>query len=68
MVDALPSGGSVRKDVLVRIQSRARDPDTSVGAFYLTVMQTCLQKQANKKTSTAIAGQGIWVRPTKMDH
>jgi len=34
----------------------------------LTVMQTCLQKQANKKTSTAIAGQGIWVRPTKMDH
>jgi hypothetical protein len=24
LVDALPSGGSVRKDVLVRIQSRAQ--------------------------------------------
>ena len=33
LVDALPSGGSVRKDVLVRIQFWARDPHENVGFF-----------------------------------
>lgn len=33
LVDALSSGGSVRKDVLVRIQSRAQSPAFG-GVFY----------------------------------
>ena len=35
LVDALPSGGSVRKDVLVRIQSRARKDPSYDGSFYM---------------------------------
>ncbi len=39
LVDALPSGGSVRKDVLVRIQSWApkiKSPNSlTVGAFFI---------------------------------
>lgn len=35
LVDALSSGGSVRKDVLVRIQSRAQRPGTKVPGFLI---------------------------------
>ena len=37
MVDALPSGGSVRKDVLVRIQSRAPN-----NPYKLLIYKGCL--------------------------
>ena len=42
LVDALPSGGSVRKDVLVRIQSRALKKACSfsaTGFFYISNYQ-----------------------------
>lgn len=43
LVDALSSGGSIRKVVLVRIQFRAQKPwHDSAGAFYLDALQARL--------------------------
>jgi len=67
LVDALPSGGSVRKDVLVRIQFWAQRPWPKAGVFYLTAMHARMHEQANKKPQYREAGQGIWVRPIFLD-
>jgi hypothetical protein len=44
LVDALPSGGSVRKDVLVRIQFWAQKLQLIAGAFYLHTNKTVAMK------------------------
>ena len=44
MVDALPSGGSVRKDVLVRIQSWALSSVTDYLNFALMIVSYCFNK------------------------
>ena len=68
LVDALSSGGSIRKVVLVRIQFRAQMPlHDSAGHFYLDVNQACLGEQTNKNASDAIAAQRLWVRPIFVD-
>jgi hypothetical protein len=43
LVDALPSGGSVRKDVLVRIQSRAQALINHQGFFISRFLQLLQQ-------------------------
>ena len=50
LVDALSSGGSIRKVVLVRIQSRAQSPFRlhRKGHFYLEALEACFQKRTNK--------------------
>ncbi len=50
LVDALPSGGSVRKDVLVRIQFWAQGPGDSRGFFYSKALKACFHKQVDKKS------------------
>ena len=63
LVDALPSGGSVRKDVLVRIQFWAQRPSAIAGVFYWGALKARFQKRTNKKPGSRDSGGGVWVRP-----
>ena len=60
LVDALCSGRSVRKDVLVRIQSRAQTPPTKLGAFsFKSVESPSFQKGLNENAHRAEGGEGV---------
>ena len=70
MVDALCSGRSVRKDVLVRIQSWAQCPFSKAErAFLFLSGQARLPKRKIKMTESAEGGKGHWDPPQdNMDH
>jgi hypothetical protein len=53
LVDALCSGRSVRKDVLVRIQfwAQAKKSCTKCGIFYLSATEACFKERLNKNPS-----------------